>query len=151
MTRDIFDSESLPAQTRSLLRCSLEKLHKYLPRCVRAKGSRSVKLLVFNNWVYTDELYVTIGSIYRGTYQIQRVNFSCVGRCIVAFFMWRFESVRVRTRILHHGQEHVKDLFRQYFASLLRNLEFDILKYIRFRGDTYAIFLTYFYHLHGRL
>jgi hypothetical protein len=78
---------------------------------------------------------------------------SCVGRCSVAFFMWRLVSMRVRTNTcsLHHGQERIKDLFRQYFASLLRNLEVDIVKYVRFRGDSYAIFLTYFYQLHGSL
>jgi len=43
---------------------------------------------------------------------------SCVGRCIVAFFIWRLVSVRFRIRSLHHGQEHIKDLFRQSFASL---------------------------------
>jgi len=43
---------------------------------------------------------------------------SCVGRCNVAFFMWGLVFVGVRIRSLHHGQEHIKDLFRQYFASL---------------------------------
>jgi hypothetical protein len=69
---------------------------------------------------------------------------SCVGRCSVTFFMWRLFSVCFRIRSLHHEKEHIRDLFRHYFTSLLRNLEVDIVKYIRFRGDSYVIFLTYF-------
>lgn len=79
VTPDLFDSEPLPAQGCTLLCYSLKKLHKYLPRCVLSKGSPSVKLLIFNNRVYMDELCVAIGSIYRGTYQIQRVKYLVSG------------------------------------------------------------------------
>jgi len=75
VTPDKFDSEPPSVQARSFLCYFLENLHKHLTRCVRSKGSRSVKLFIFNNLVYMDQLCVAIGGIYRGTYQIQRVKY----------------------------------------------------------------------------
>ena len=51
----------------------------------------------------------------------------------------------LRIQGLNHVQEQIKNLFYQSFARLLRILEVDIVKYIIFRGDSYAIFLTFFF------
>ena len=51
----------------------------------------------------------------------------------------------LRIQGLNHVQEQIKNLFYQSFARPLRILEVDIVKYIIFRGDSYAIFLTFFF------
>lgn len=73
-------------------------------------------------------------------YRIERVGrCSVLNSCPMELFRGSVVFVRVSIERVCHGQEQMKDLFRQFCVHLLRILEDVIVEYKSLRGNLYTI------------